>query len=92
MQSLVAFAHWGRQDNRLLAQCSPDCPDASVAHLRKLYLAADVSLGVGIVSLIAATWAAASAGPAKETGNRAAYLMEVTPGRSGAVATVSGRF
>jgi hypothetical protein len=47
---------WGRADNRLLAGCSPTCPEASVQRVRRLYWTADASLGVGLVSLAASTW------------------------------------
>ena len=46
---------WGRKDNEQLAQCAPNCSQESVDHIRKLYLAADISLGVGIAALGAAT-------------------------------------
>jgi hypothetical protein len=88
---------WGRKDNELLSACAPDCPRASVEHIRKLYLLADVSLGVGVVSLVAATWTAFSGGSteAKETEKRprpSGYVVDVHPTPAGAMATVAGRF
>jgi hypothetical protein len=45
------LTYWGRKDNDLLARCAPNCSQASVDHIRKLYFAADASLGVGAVAL-----------------------------------------
>jgi hypothetical protein len=55
---LVAIAgygvltYWGRSDNDQLAQCTPNCLQASVDHIHNLYLAADISLGVGIAAVV----------------------------------------
>jgi hypothetical protein len=86
------FTYWGKKDNELLATCSPNCPASSVEHIRKLYLVADISLGVGIVTLGAATIVALSSGPSKEKTKSSAYSVDVSPSRSGAFATVSGSF
>ena len=41
------FTLWGRKDNStLMTSCSPYCNTASVHHIRNLYLAADISIGV----------------------------------------------
>jgi len=37
--------YWGRKDNSLLTGCSPNCPQSSVDHVRKIYLASDRSAG-----------------------------------------------
>jgi hypothetical protein len=87
-----AFTYWGKKDNQLLSQCSPNCSPASLEHIRKLYLVADISLGVGVVALGAATWIALSSGSSKEKPNEAAYVVDVKPTPSGAYATVSGSF
>ena len=52
----IALATWGHTDNQLLDQCAPNCSQESVDHVRHLYIAADVSLGVGVVALGVATW------------------------------------
>lgn len=87
------MTEWGRKDNRLLAQCSPFCPQASVDHVRRMYLAADISLGVGIASLVAAYWALASSRAANEEHpSEEALLFDLRPTASGAFAGVSGVF
>jgi len=52
----AVLTSWGRADNRMLATCSPSCPTASVQHVRRLYWAADASLGAGLVSLALSSW------------------------------------
>ena len=50
----VGFAYFGLQgraeENRLDDSCSPRCPRSDVSALERTYLAADVSLGVGVVA------------------------------------------
>jgi hypothetical protein len=87
-----AFTYWGKKDNQLLSECSPNCSPASLEHIRKLYLIADISLGVGVVALGAATWIALSSGSSKEKSSETAYVIDVKPTPSGAFATVSGSF
>ncbi len=86
------FTYWGKKDNDLLSRCAPDCSPASLDHIRKLYLVADISLGVGVVALGAATWVALSSGSSKEKPTETAYVVDVKPTPSGAFATVSGSF
>jgi hypothetical protein len=84
------LTYWGRQDNDRLAACSPNCSAASVNHIRQLYLGADVSLGVGIAALLAATWIAVGSGPADK--ERARYSFDVHPGAAGTTLSMSGAF
>jgi hypothetical protein len=87
------MTEWGRKDNALLAQCSPSCPQASVDHVRRMYVAADVSLGVGIAALAASYWAFVSSRSANEDHpTEQAMVFDVRPTRAGAVAGVSGSF
>jgi hypothetical protein len=87
------MTEWGRKDNDLLAQCSPFCPHASVDHVRRMYVAADVSLSVGIAALVGAFWAlAASRSANEEHPGEQALQLGVRPTKSGAVAGVSGSF
>jgi len=51
-----------------------------------MYLAADISLGIGIPALISGGWLA------WRNHSRANYALDVLPARSGAFATVSGAF
>jgi hypothetical protein len=87
-----AFTYWGKKDNQLLSQCSPNCSPSNLEHIRKLYLVADISLGVGVAALGAATFIALSSGSSKEKPSEAAYVVDVSPTPSGAFATVSGSF
>jgi hypothetical protein len=52
------------EKSQLGTTCSPGCSDDQVARLRGLYIGADISLGVGLVGLVAATFIAlAASGP-----------------------------
>jgi hypothetical protein len=75
------LTYWGKTDNDALAACSPNCQPSSVDHIRRLYLAADVSFGaggalLGVAGLLFAT----------------TPHVEVQPVRSGALATFTGAF
>jgi hypothetical protein len=86
---------WGRRDNDRLGQCAPDCAPASVEHIRRLYLAADVSLGVGLVTLATTTWLALRPEPTRERAARSTFArtqLELRPTSSGAWAAIAGRF
>jgi len=65
-----------------------------VDHIRKLYLAADISLGVGIAALGAATtWLVIGAtGSKEEHAKKPRYVVDVRPTPAGAFASVSGSF
>jgi hypothetical protein len=90
------FTYWGRQDNNtLLSSCAPDCDPASVHHIRMLYLAADVSIGIGVVALAASTWLyLRSPGSEQRASTRMALIrsLDVQTTSSGAFATVGGVF
>lgn len=51
----VGFAYFGLQgqsdEDELDRSCAPSCPKGDVDALRRTYLAADVSLGIGVVAL-----------------------------------------
>ena len=84
---------WAMTDNEKLLRCSPDCAQASIDRVRNLYIAADVSLGAGIIGLGASTWMFLAA----DSGTRArpgpsAYVVDIKPSRSGIFATVSSSF
>jgi hypothetical protein len=78
------LTYWGRKDNRDLAQCAPACPQSSVDHIDHLYLAADISLGVGVAALLGGAYLVWR--------HHASYAVEVQPAAGGAVAGVSGAF
>jgi hypothetical protein len=74
------LTYWGKTDNSALAACTPNCQPSSVEHIRRLYLAADVSFAaggaaLGIASLLFAT-----------------SHFDVQPAHSGAFATFKGVF
>jgi hypothetical protein len=84
---------WGRQDNNALAQCAPTCSGESVAHIKSLYLAADVSLGIGVAALgTSLIWLIASPSSKEEPVTQATYRFDVKPTAQGGFATVSGSF
>jgi hypothetical protein len=88
------LSSWARKDNEKLTRCSPSCPSESVQHIRNLYLAADISLGVGIAAAVGsvASILLSSSGsddkPAPQS-NRT-YAVSVQPQRNGALATFRG--
>jgi hypothetical protein len=95
------LTYWGKSDNDALSQCSPNCQPASVDHVRTMYLAADISFGVGaaavgVAALLFATSHSGGEAPpsaaTKVSPLRTAYFFDVQPARSGAFATVSGAF
>jgi hypothetical protein len=92
----AALTWKGRQDNNTLrTSCAPDCNPASVHHIRMIYLAADVSMGVGVVALIASTWLylrspSTEAKASTHVAQIRALDLQATP--SGAVATLGGTF
>ncbi len=78
------LTYWGRQDNAALSACSPNCPRASFEHVRKLYISANVSLGVGGFALASGAyllWRAWSP-----------YRVDVEPTRGGGIASIRGEF
>jgi hypothetical protein len=84
---------WGRKDNDLLGECSPNCPQSSVDHIRRLYIAADISLGVGIAALGTATYLFLTSKSSKEnTAAQSPYIFNVQPTHAGGYASVAGRF
>jgi hypothetical protein len=92
------LTYWGRKDSDLLGPCSPSCPQSSADHVHSLYLAADISIGVGLAALAGSYWAYAhSRSTAQEAGGeevavRSTPTLVVAPTPSGAVGALSGRF
>ena len=84
---------WGRQDNDRLQSCSPNCSRASLDHIRTLYVASDISLGIAIAALGAATWLLITQGRASDKAPReTAFNVHLQPTRSGALANFAGSF
>jgi hypothetical protein len=86
------LAHWGREDDILLDRCAPDCSQKSVDHVSHMYIAADISLGVGVVALGAATWLYLTRPEIEDTTSAQTYHFDVKPLASGAFATVGRSF
>lgn len=88
------LTYWGKTDDDALSRCSPSCAPSSVDHIRKLYLAADVSFGVGGVALgVAALLLATShPGASHEGAPSSTARFDLLPTRSGAVASFHGVF
>jgi len=90
----AVFTLWGRKDNANLSACSPNCSDATLSHIKHVYQAADIAIGVGVAALAAAYWSYAfsqgSSGESKSS--ETALRLDVAPTSSGGFAAVSGRF
>jgi hypothetical protein len=78
----------------MLTDCMPDCSKSAVDHIRRLYLAGDIALGVGAAALVAAYWtyAISNSAPESRPKRRHTVRLDVQPGRAGAVAGLSGAF
>jgi hypothetical protein len=89
------LTYWGRKDNDMLVQCKPDCMQSSVDHVRKIYLAANISLGVGIAALGTATWLYFRSSDSRQQEAAAGgtpVALDVVPLSNGALASVRGAF
>jgi hypothetical protein len=89
----IALVTWGHQDLELLDGCAPNCSQNSLDHVQNLYLAADISLAVGVGALGVATWMFISnAGASAKSGDHAELRWDVAPTRGGAFATMQQSF
>jgi hypothetical protein len=95
----AGFAYFGitaKSDlDHLRQTCAPFCPSSDLDAVRQKALFADLSLGVGVVALGAATWVFLAsrhhdAGAPASTDHAAS--LDVQPTRGGAIAGVSGHF
>jgi hypothetical protein len=91
----VVLSSWARADNQQLSRCAPNCQPQSVSHIRTLYLAADVSLGVAAAAALSSAALFIFSG-SSSTDTRPApqpsYALSVQPERAGALATLRGSF
>jgi hypothetical protein len=80
----------------LISQCWPTCSEDRLDRVRNLYLAADVSLGVGVAALGTATYLFLQSGSSsseKPAPQSASYVVDVAPAKGGGMfASVSGVF
>lgn len=90
--SSFLLAHWGSEDNLRLDRCAPNCSRDSVDHVSNMYLAADITLGAGVVALGAATWFYLARPGGEERPPSSAYRFDVKPLASGGMASVGGSF
>jgi hypothetical protein len=82
-----------RNDNSGLSSCWPNCDQSRVDAVRKLYVAADVSLGVGVAALGVATWLYFDAkSTSDERPPPPRYSFDVKPSKSGLMTSFSGTF
>jgi hypothetical protein len=87
---------WGNSDNSALENtCRPNSQPSSQGHVKTMYVAADISLGVGAAALAVTTFLIATSRSTENAERPAAHealLVGVQPTRSGAFASVSGAF
>jgi hypothetical protein len=98
---------WGRKDNDELGSCSAAgqlCQPSDLDHIRKLYLAANISGGIGLAALATSAWLyVRSSSSTEETaptrsvslrGSQRISLrtVDVQASSAGALATVGGAF
>ena len=103
----VLLSVWGKKDNDMLTSscgATQDCMPASVDHVHRLYLEANIAGAVGLASLAASAWLFFRTPSPPEATDRAASLrsktkptvsiqmLDVQPTQSGAVAMVGGAF
>ncbi len=91
------LTYWGRKDSDLLGPCSPSCSQSSADHIHNLYLAADISIGVGVAALAGSYWAYAHSRSTREeseqeVAERSTPTLVVAPTPSGAVGALAGHF
>jgi hypothetical protein len=90
----VALSSWARGDNQKLSRCSPNCSPNSISHIRSLYLAADISLGVAAAAAVtSAVWflvSGTSSHADRARGSNRGLALAVQPERAGALATLRG--
>jgi hypothetical protein len=72
--------------------CAPKCSDSAVSQVRTKLLVADISLGVGVVSLAVAGYLLLSAPHHEEPAHAARLTLDVIPAARGQVAVLSGTF
>lgn len=89
--SFAFFALTGKsKENELKDQCAPSCPDSEVDKMDQRYLAADISLGVSLVSLGVATYLLVTRKPAISAPSHAS--LEVIPTTGAGMVRWSTRF
>jgi hypothetical protein len=94
--ALGSFAYFGisgaSDASSLRSSCAPNCADSAVSDVRRKLLLADVSLGVGVVSLAVAGYLLLTAGHHEEPAHAARLQLDVVPAARGQVAVLRGSF
>lgn len=89
--SFAAFGSTGLDEkNQLRTQCGPTCTDAQVQPLKVKYIAADASLGVGVIAAVVSTWLFLH--PDVEEANGAGTTVSLGATRDGGGVSVVGTF
>ena len=87
---------WGRSDNASLVTNCPNggCSQASVDHVKTMYLAGDIAAGAGLAAVVVSTvWLlTGSRSTAEKPPAAAHYKFDVQPARAGGLAMFSGAF
>ncbi len=82
------------ENGTLLSQCWPSCSPDRLDSVRHMYVAANVSLGVGIAALATAAYLFLQPDSRREKAapQAGSYAVNVAPSHSGIYASVSGAF
>lgn len=86
------FGLAGKSDANKLQDCKPYCAEEDVDAARKKLIIADVSLGIGVLSLGAATYLFFSRPAAKTEEPATAFRLQLAPLPGGGFAGISSRF
>jgi hypothetical protein len=92
LASFVGLGLRARAGEDALERCKPDCSRGRVDSVEKRYLFANVSLGVGLAALGAATWVMLSGSSDAAVAEPADTSFAVGADAQGAFAAYSGRF
>jgi hypothetical protein len=88
-----SFGYFGvtalARESDLRATCSRPCPEEKIQAVRNRQIAADVSLGVAVVSVSAAAWLVLRGGPPSRTGEPRAFVSSAP---HGAIVGMHGAF
>lgn len=91
--SFSYFALKGKsQENDLESRCAPRCAQSEADSLHQKYLIADISLGVSLLSLGAATYFFVSSGKSERPPSSAEVQLSAGPTRAGFALGACGRF
>jgi hypothetical protein len=86
------LTQWASNDEARLDRCAPNCRQSSVDRVSDLYLAGNITLGIGVVGLGAATWLYFTGDGSEAPLTPSSPRVDVTPTTGGAKATVRGVF